>query len=43
MIPKEIKPRTKALRPLALTDIVYKIFMATEIRNPVERHMYSNR
>lgn len=42
MIPKEAKPTAKDLRPIALTEIIYKIFMATGIRKPIENHMYKN-
>ena len=41
MIPKVSKPQAKQLRPIALTDVSYKIFM-TLIKNSVERHIKAN-
>ena len=41
MIPKTTKPLVKDLRPIALTDVSYKIFMAL-IRDDIENHLLEN-
>ena len=41
MLPKVKKPQAKDLRPIALTDVSYKIFM-TLVKNIVEQHIDKN-
>ena len=41
MIPKTTKPLVKDLRPIALTDVSYKVFMAL-MRNDIEHHLIEN-
>lgn len=41
MIPKTNKPQAKQLRPIALTNISYKIFMSL-VRNYLEEHIRDN-
>ena len=41
MIPKTSKPTAKDLRPITLTDVSYKIFMAL-IRDDIENHLVQN-
>ena len=41
MIPKKTKPTAKDLRPIALTNYTYKIFMAV-LKDKIEEHLRSN-
>ena len=41
MIPKKTKPTASDLRPIAITNVVYKIFMAI-IRDKIEDHLKRN-
>ena len=41
MLPKVNKPQARQLRPIALTDVSYKIFM-TLIKNTIEKHIKDN-
>ena len=42
MAPKKNKPRVLDLRPLAMTDISYKLYMNVAIRDKVEEHIVDN-
>lgn len=42
MIPKTAKPKVNELRPLAITNISYKLFMSTAIKNKIEEHIVEN-
>ena len=41
MIPKKSKPTVKDLRPIALTEISYKVFM-TLLKDEIEEHLMKN-
>ena len=41
MVPKKAKPTAKDLRPIALTDVSYKIYMAV-IKEKIEAHLNEN-
>ena len=41
LIPKVNKPTAKQLRPIALTDVSYKLFM-TIIGNKIDAHLLEN-
>ena len=41
MVEKKSKPSVKDLRPIALTDVSYKIYMML-IKDEIERHIVQN-
>lgn len=42
LLPKKDKPTEKDLRPIALTNIIYKVFMST-LKDKIEKHIKINK
>lgn len=42
MIPKKAKPTSSQFRPIAMTDISYKLFMTTAVKDKIEEHLKIN-
>ena len=43
MVPKKNKPKVTELRPIAMTNVSYKLFMSVVVKNPIEKHIISNK
>lgn len=43
MVPKKNKPKVSELRPIAITNVSYKLFMSVTVQEYIEKHLIDNK
>ena len=43
MVPKKNKPKVTELGPIAMINVSYKLFTSVVVKNPIEKHIVSNK